>query len=122
MHKARRHHRRAFLSKNNLLDVVTDSVFYAADGTFDSALCLIERAFGLKLGVASDFTSGLLDGAFRLVGSPVDAILIHYSSFQDEIRKLDGEPSVPFASIGVAAFREAPKRANALAIGANCAP
>jgi len=62
------------------------------------AFCLIERAFGPKLSVAGDLTGRLLDGAFRLVGGAADAILIYENSFWGEIRKLDGKPSVPFAS------------------------
>src|SRR5471032_1993898 len=109
MHKARRHHRRGLIT-NNLLDVVADGVFCAADGAFDFALCLIERSFGLKLRIASDFTSRLLDGAFRLIGSAADAIFIHENSFRGEIRKLDGERSVPFAAIGAKAPRDAGMR------------
>src|SRR5476649_1261973 len=101
MHKGRRHHRRPLLIEMNLLVRVADSVFYATDGAFDFAFCLIERAFGLKLGVAGDLAGRLFDRAFRLVGGAADAILAHESSFRDEIRKLGGKPSVPFASIGI---------------------
>jgi hypothetical protein len=72
-------------------------VLYVADSALDFAFCLIERAFGLKLGVASGFTSRLLDGAYRLVGSAVDAVIIHESSFRVRLENVTKSGPFPWS-------------------------
>jgi hypothetical protein len=63
----------------NLLRKVAGRILHVTNRVVKVALCLIDLSFRLKLLVAGNLASGLLDGALCLIGSAADMFAIHFS-------------------------------------------
>jgi hypothetical protein len=67
----------AVLDSCSLRSLSAQAVFQATDGVRDPTFRLLGLAFRLKLGIAENFSGGLLHRALGLLGQSFDSILIH---------------------------------------------